>query len=145
MKLDTFEEQLTNQIRKYIRTVKADGTTALQSFDAQVATLETALNRRSGQFTVKLSNVGNPDYRQDCTRPLPETTCGWARIDSLKEAVQLCRLYISFYDLGGGNWNGGMITRTADGLVVGHVSYNGRVWEKSGRDWTPDTKELCVS
>lgn len=32
--------------------------------NTQAATLERALN------------VGNPDYRQDPRRPLPETTCG---------------------------------------------------------------------
>lgn len=111
--------------------------------DQQITTLELALNRKGAIFQVKLSNVGNPDYRQDCRRPLPETTCGWAHVDTLKEAVELCLLYISFYDLGGGNWNGGLITRTADGLTIGRVSYNGRVW--ADESWTPATKEICVA
>lgn len=107
--------------------------------------LEAALNRKAAKFSVRLSNVGNPDFRQDSRRPLPDTTCGLAHVNTLKEAVELCLLYISFYDLGSGNWSGGEIVRNSNGLVIGHVSYNGRVWEKAGRDWTPETKELCVS
>ena len=105
--------------------------------------LERALNSKGLPFSVKLSNVGNPDHRQDSRRPLPETTCGWAQVSTLKEAVELCRLYMSFYDLGSGNWSGGLITRNADGVTVGRVSYNGRVWPDG--PWTPDTKEICVS
>lgn len=107
-------------------------------FEEQACPLELALNRKSGQYSVKLSNVGNPDYSQDPDRPLPETTVGWAMVDTLKQAVELCLLYISFYDLGGGNWNGGLITRKSDGLVIGRVSYNGRVW-------ADNAKEICVS
>ena len=104
-----------------------------------ITTLETAITRKSGALTVGLSNVGNPDFRQDPNRPLPETFCGTARVDTIAEAVALCRLYVSFYDLGGGNWTGGLIHR-ADGLFVGHVSYNGRVWDSE--HWTPKTKEV---
>lgn len=112
------------------------------AFEEQVKKLEVALNRKGAQFSVRLANVGNPDFRQDPRRPLPDTACGWAQVDTLKEAVELCLLYISFYDLGGGNWSGGLITRTADGLVVGKVGYNGRVW--ADERWTPATKEICV-
>lgn len=106
--------------------------TTLEQIDERAEKLELALNRKVRKFSVKLSNVGNPDYRQDSRRPLPGTTCGWAHVDTLKEAVELCRLYISFYDLGGGNWNGGLITQNDNGLLVGKVSYNGRVWADYG-------------
>ena len=117
-------------------------TKTLTEFDAQADKLELALNRRAGRYSVKLSNVGNPDYRQDSSKPLPDTACGWARVNTLKEAVELCLLYIAFYGLGGGNWNGGLITQEADGLVVGRVSYNGRIWADEA--WTPNTKEICA-
>lgn len=113
--------------------------TVEKQYESEVQKIEFALNLRDGKFIVKLSNVGNPDYRQDCTKPLPDTTCGLAKVESLKEAVELCRLYIRFYDLGGGNWNGGQIVRD-DGLVIGRVSYNGRIWEDG--PWTPSTKEI---
>lgn len=116
-----------------------DMKTIEQEINEQIAAIESALNSKSGAFSVKLSNVGNPDYGQYPDRPLPETVCGWARVDTLKEAVTLCRLYMEFYDLGGGNWNGGLI-QDANGLIVGRVSYNGRVW--SDEHWTPNTKEI---
>lgn len=116
---------------------------AIESYETaleqQAAKLEQALNRKDGKFQVKLSNVGNPDFRQDSRRPLPETTCGWVKVGTFAEASALCRLYISFYDLGGGNWNGGEVTDAASGLVLGRVSYNGRVWANYGK---PNQKEL---
>lgn len=102
--------------------------------EAQASKLEVALNARAGKYSVKLCNVGNPDYRQDSRRPLPETTCGWAKVGTLEEAAKLCRLYISFYDLGGGNWNGGELTETQSGLVIGRVMYNGRIWDAKGKE-----------
>jgi hypothetical protein len=95
------------------------------------------IRRRGGKFAVKLSNVGNPDFRQDCTRPLPGVPVAWAHVGTIREASELCRAYIAYYDLGGGNWNGGEIVRNADGLVLGRVSYNGRVW-------ATDNKELAI-
>ena len=114
--------------------------TTLEQINQDDRKLELALNSKGRKFSVQLSNVGNPDYRQDSGRPLPETVCGWAQVDTLKEASELCRLYISFYELGGGNWNGGLITQNDNGLVVGHVSYNGRVWE--GATWTRGAKPI---
>ncbi len=107
----------------------------------QADILEAAFRRQDGEFKVKLSNVGNPDFRQDPKRKLPDTICGLVGCDSIKEAVNLCRAYIAHYDLGGGNWSGGEIKR-ADGSFVGQVSYNGRVW--ADKNWTPQTNEVAL-
>lgn len=111
--------------------------TSEMQFEEQAGKLELALNRKGAKLSVKLSNVGNPDHGQDPRRPLPETTVGWAHVDTIKEAVELCLLYVSFYDLGGGNWNGGLITRNEDGLAIGRVGYNGRVWSDEHRTPKP--------
>lgn len=84
------------------------------------------------RYAVRLSNCGNPDRRQDATRPLPDTACGWAQADDLQEVVALVESYIEYYQLGGGNWNGGKITHK--GATFGRVSYNGRVWDNSGKE-----------
>lgn len=110
---------------------------AMIEYHAEEGKLCLAISNQRGAFTVKLANVGNPDYRQDSENPLPDTVCGWAHVDDLKSAVKLCRQYITFYELGGGNWSGGEITRVSDGLVIGRVSYNGRVWAQDG-------KEICA-
>jgi hypothetical protein len=92
-----------------------------------------------GRYRVKLSNCGNPDYGQDCRRALPDTFCGWARVESLEAAATLCRVYLSYFELGGGNWTGGEVADMEQGgLIVGQVSFNGRVWSPDGN------KEICV-
>src|SRR5437868_6570781 len=98
------------------------------------------IRRRQGVFTVKLSSVGNPDFRQDPDRPLPDVPTATAHVETLIEAQDLCQHYIAYYDLGGGNWNGGEVVRTSDGLVIGRFSYNGKLWPDE--PWTPETKEI---
>lgn len=103
-------------------------------FNARARTLERALNRKSGNYRVLLSNVGNTDHGQDPHTEIFDTTCGWAWVDTIKDAVALCRFYIEFYDLGNGNWSGGEIQILAHDLASGaqsfekvsQVCYNGR-------------------
>lgn len=97
------------------------------NINQQIKTLEGALNRKGTLYTVELSNVGNPDYRQNSKMALPDTTCGWAHVDTIEAASDICRLYVSFYDLGSGNWSGGKVVRN-DGLVMGRIMYNGHFW-----------------
>ena len=111
-----------------------------ESHGSAINVLQRGFNNLKSKYAVKLSNVGNPDHRQDSTKPLPDTTCGWAHCETLKECVELVRLYISFYDLGGGNWNGGQIY--AHSVFVGRVSYNGRVWDTE--KFTDSSKEIAV-
>lgn len=92
------------------------------------------IRKSGGKYTVILSNVGNPDFRQDCTKPLPGTKNHKAHVDSFGEAVTLCREYIAYHDLGGGNWNGGAIFDNATKKQVARVSYNGRVWDMNDNE-----------
>ena len=111
--------------------------------DMNVIAQEPVIRRSGGVFTVKLQSRGNPDFRQDPYRSVYGVPDVEAHVQTLKEARDLCRAYISYFDLGGGNWTGGQIVRVSDGLVIGHVSYNGRVWAcSSGREWTAETKEI---
>jgi len=76
---------------------------------------------------VKLSSCGNPDFGQN-----PDRTCAGAEtiiipVGSFLEASAVCRSWIEANNLGGGNWAGGEILK--DGILVGRVSYNGRVWD----------------
>jgi hypothetical protein len=75
---------------------------------------------------VVLSNVGNPDHRQDPEQPLPGVLNRIVAAKDLAEASNLCRAYIEENDLGGGNWSGGLVLK--DGNEFAKVSYNGRVW-----------------
>lgn len=82
---------------------------------------------KPGDYTVDLTNRGNPDFGQDPTRSMygvPERT---TRVSSMREASLVCREYIDEHGLGGGNWTGGQIME--NGKIVAYVSYNGRVWK----------------
>jgi len=99
----------------------------------QIKMIEKAINRKSAKYSVRLSNVGNPDFRQDPYKKLYDTSCHWAFADTLKECSDLCLTYISMYDLGGGNWSGGTI-KNDQGFQIGRVSYNGRIWDKDMKE-----------
>jgi hypothetical protein len=61
---------------------------------------------------------------------------GWRAWEA---AATLCRVYLSYFELGGGNWTGGEVEDMEQGgLIVGRVSFNGRVWSPDGK------KEICV-
>jgi len=100
------------------------------------------IRRRQGVFTVKLCSVGNPDFRQYPERPLPGVPSALTHVASLVEARDLCRHYIAYYELGGGNWNGGEVVRISDGLVIGRFSYNGCLWPDE--PWTEEAKEITI-
>lgn len=79
-----------------------------------------------GPYTVRLASAGNPDYGQDPNRSMIGVPRQTIKVASIEAASAACRLYIEHYELGGGNWVGGVIKRS--NRPVGVVSYNGRVW-----------------
>jgi hypothetical protein len=72
--------------------------------------------------------------------PIDPSTAKFAECTSLQDASKKCREYIERNELGGGNWIGGAVFFCKDGSVefvqVARVSYNGRIWDMSG-------KEIC--
>jgi hypothetical protein len=98
-----------------------------------------ALKAPKGAYKVLLASVGNPDFGQDRRRPLPGVPRKTLRVASLADASKACRAYIAHYELGGGNWLGGEVTK--DGVVVAKISYNGRAWEPG--NWP--TKEISLT
>lgn len=87
---------------------------------------------------VVLEAWGNPDLGEPPGRLLPRKTVA-AR--DLAHASELCLAFISRNGLGGGNWidKAGDIS-DAKGHPVGHVSYNGKVWEPGS--WRPGMTPL---
>jgi hypothetical protein len=81
---------------------------------------------RQGQFKVALTSVGNPDHGQDPDRTLYGVPNETIAVNTMQEASEACRKYISEHMLGGGNWSGGQIVE--NGTYIAVVSYNGRVW-----------------
>jgi len=72
---------------------------------------------------LKLSACNNEDFYDDNRKIKPF----YVRVESLKEAVEVCQKFISEHFLGGGNWNGGQVYDDKD-VQIAQVSYNGRVW-----------------
>ena len=90
-------------------------------------------------LTVILSSVGNADFRQDPSRPLPGVPRRRQKIKDIVEASKTCLAYIAGYELGSGNWNGGDVFDER-GQKVASVSYNGVVWPPG--KWSPGVVPL---
>lgn len=89
---------------------------------------------------VTLSSAGNPDHGQNPNQSLFGCEKNKSiKVNSFKEASDVCKKFIDDNGLGSGNWEGGQIFDDA-GKQIAHVSYNGRVWE--GKTWTPNAKEI---
>ena len=79
---------------------------------------------------VILSSCGDPDFGQ---KPKKEQSPRDAiKVFSISQASKVCVEYIDKYDLGGGNWTGGQIL--SNGKQIAAVSYNGRVWDRHGKE-----------
>ena len=76
----------------------------------------------------KLTNVGNPDFRQDPDNLLPGTS---EYTDIERDTVEDLRVVVSKYinrnELGGGNFC--FPTVYKDDKPVGYISYNLKFWE----------------
>lgn len=92
-------------------------------------------------YYVNLSHAKNPDIcggyhdsQQDAGKAKS------VKCKTLQEAAQKCRAYIERNGLGGGNWTGGAVFFGSDrGCVPGMeqvatVSYNGRIWDMTGKE-----------
>ena len=79
-------------------------------------------------YEVWLASRGNPDFRQDPSRPLFGAPADrWRPVEDLASASILCRRFIEAYDLGGGNWTGGQVRERATRKPVARIFYNGHI------------------
>jgi hypothetical protein len=95
---------------------------------AEFASKLAALGDKRGEYIVQLASAGNIDFGQDPRRSMPGVPKKRLRVATLKNASLACRLYITHYELGGGNWIGGEVTHAKSKKLTAYVSYNGRVW-----------------
>ncbi len=86
--------------------------------------------KRKLKMILTVSSVGNPDHGQYYGRNVLSPTQR-IQVNDFMEASRICRAYIAQYDLGGGNWTGGVIRQGQ--RIIARVSYNGRVWLVGGR------------
>lgn len=81
-------------------------------------------------LVLKLSSCGNPDFNQSA----PLSPYKEVPIFTLKSAVAVCKKYIAFWNLGGGNWTGGQILEEKNGKQIAQVSYNGKLWDMDDKE-----------
>lgn len=81
-------------------------------------------------MTVKLSSVGNPDFRQDPNAS--QSPAKTVRVLTLKGAGRVCQSYIADWNLGGGNWTGGQVYKGKK--QIARISYNGRIWDLNDKE-----------
>lgn len=99
-------------------------------------------------YKVLLSNRGNPDHRQNPNRPVYGTPKDeWRECVSLDECTATCREYIGQWDLGGGNFTGGVVIQEGGNVikgraVLGIISYNGRFWPVSHEYGKPNAIQV---
>ena len=86
-------------------------------------------------MTVKLSHRKNPDLFDRggyWDEPAESGKTQAVPVNSYAEASKVSQDYIRRNHLGAGNWTGGKIYQGR--TKVGHVSYNGRVWDIEGNE-----------
>ncbi len=87
-------------------------------------------------FRVEVRIEPNPDYYQSF-----KTKKCVIEADSLKELQTLQRQFVdeshrgisSDMPIGGGNWGYNSMVK-ANGKIIGRMSYNGRIWDKSDNE-----------
>jgi hypothetical protein len=84
-------------------------------------------------LTLKIEVCGNPDRGQDPDQPpfgaKRNTTIRAASIDIIRLSVEE---FQTKNNLGGGNWKNAILYR--DDEEIGRMSWNGRVWDKAGKE-----------
>jgi hypothetical protein len=80
------------------------------------------------KYAAVLRGVGNPDHGQYADVSPRRVV----RSGTLAGISRAARRYIKQHGLGGGNFPPAPVYM--DGILVGHVSYNGRVWDMKDDD-----------
>ena len=90
---------------------------------------------------VNLSHEANPDIKAGYWEPPKDAKKAKSvKCASLQECSDKCLEYIDRNGLGGGNWTGGAVFFRKDGsaltgfVQVAKVSYNGRIWDMTGKE-----------
>jgi hypothetical protein len=90
------------------------------------------------KFKMTLKSCPNPDFGETRAKAAAITV----EANTLRELRDVADAYIRKNDLGGGNWVSPVVRDIKSGQVVGHFSYNLRLWE--GRGYSQGQRELVV-
>lgn len=87
----------------------------------------------------RFENMSRNDKIEEFLKP--EGTV-FVEVISLKQAAELCREFISRFNLSSSNWMGGLIVDDNFNFIA-RVSYNGRVWNNTEDNWKI-AKEIAI-
>lgn len=106
------------------------------------------IQKRESKLFVQLSSTIDKSRFEEMSRNAkieeflkPEGTA-FVEVNSLKQAVEFCREFISRFNLSSSNWLGGLIVDDNFNFVA-RVSYNGRVWNNTEDNWKI-AKEIAI-
>lgn len=88
-------------------------------------------------YTMKCRSVGNPDHAQYAPVSDSKVIYGENLIEIRTKALE----YIGYWELGGGNWPNCIVKFNEK--KVGYMSYNGRFWRGTSKDWSTE-KEIKI-
>ncbi len=76
---------------------------------------------------VILASCGNPDHYQDPDRPMwgCHENCK-VEVKSIEEASQICREFVRYFNLGGGNWIGGQVIKNKQ--IIARIVVTGKIF-----------------
>ena len=90
-------------------------------------------------YQIKPIVWGNPDYGQDPNKPPYGIKPQTIKSDDINELKKKVREWQYENDVGGGNWGSPAVYQ--DGKVLGYMSYNGKIWDKSV--WDNKAREVA--
>jgi hypothetical protein len=106
------------------------------------------IQKRESKLFVQLSSTIDGSRFEEMSRNAkieeilkPEGTV-FVEVNSLQQAVKLCREFISRFNLGSSNWLGGLIVDDNFNFIA-RVSFNGRVWNNTEENWKI-AKEIAI-
>lgn len=106
------------------------------------------IQKRVSKLFVQLSSTIDKSRFEEMSRNAkieeflkPEGTA-FVEVNSLKQAVEFCREFISRFNLSSSNWLGGLIVDDNFNFIA-RVPYNGRVWNNTEDNWKI-AKEIAI-
>ena len=106
------------------------------------------IKKKESKLFVQLSSTFDKSRFEEMSRNAkieeflkPEGTA-FVEVNSLKQAVEFCREFISRFNLSSSNWLGGLIVDDNFNFIA-RVSYNGRVWNNTEENWKI-AKEIAI-
>lgn len=87
------------------------------------------------RLLIELGAAPNLDYSGSDPRATMHIKPYKEEVDSLRQASLVALGFIVRHGLGSGNWAGfGRVTEADTGRLVARISYNGRAWNRDGRE-----------